>query len=317
LKSVLSRGIIAVVALSCLSGCLTNQAIGTHPEWHKFAATPEDNGWDSELVHFPSTDGITVSAWWIPAAGRGQVDVVLAHGQSGNRSDMLGRATAFLAAGYNVLAIDLRGHGESSGNYMTPGFKEAEDVLAAVAYLRREDKQRRIILLGHSYGAVAVLHAAARNAAVDAVIADAAFVSHTDTLYRAVAYVRSDPHASLGDKIGIGFLKWPGVLWLAGVEFYLRTGVHLNGEKIDAIEIVPMIKDTPVLYLAGELDPIAPASGAQRLLEATGSETKRLVVLSGATHATFTEASRVPYEQAVLEFLRELPASNQATKAPE
>jgi pimeloyl-ACP methyl ester carboxylesterase len=172
--------------------------------------------------------------------------------------------------------------------------------------LRREDHARPVVLLGYSYGAVAVLHAAARNAELTAVIADAAFVSHTDTLYRVVDYVRSDPHASLGDKIGIGFLKWPGVLWLAGVEFYLRTGVNLNGEKIDAIDAVPRIKDSPVLFLAGELDPIAPVCGAQRLLEATGSSQKKLVVLPGATHATFSKESIRAYEDAVLGFLHEM-----------
>jgi len=305
--------VFTALVLACSSGCLTNQAIGEHPEWHKIVATPSDKGCDSELVHFPSTNGISLSAWWIPAAGGHHADVVLAHGQSGNRSDMLGRAASLVAAGYNVLAIDLRGHGESGGNYMTPGFKEAEDVLAAVAYLRRDDEHRRVILFGYSYGAVAVLHAAARNAEFAAVIADAAFISHTDSLYRAVAYVRSDPNASLGDKVGIRFLKWPGVLWLAGVEFYLRTGVKLNGEKIDAIDAVPRIKDIPVLFLAGELDAIAPACNAQHLLEATASPRKALVVLPGATHATFSDKSRTAYEDAVLEFLHGLPVTDAPT----
>ena len=122
LISLVMGTVMIAIVLACSSGCLTSQAIGKHPEWRKIEATPTELGLNAEFVRFESTDGIALRAWWIPAANGKNTDVVLAHGQSGNRSDMLGRAAFLVSAGYNVLAIDLRGHGESEGHYMTPGF---------------------------------------------------------------------------------------------------------------------------------------------------------------------------------------------------
>ncbi len=192
-----------VLLLPPLSGCLTSQVIGHHPEWRKLAGLPEDEGMTADLVRFRSLDGLTLTGWWVSGKGDPQATIVLVHGMAGNRSHMLGRAKFLVDASHNVLAIDLRAHGDSEGNYMTPGYKEADDVLAAVQFLRaapfigravhspsRGDSGeegeygQRIVLFGYSYGAVAVLHAASRCSQVAAVIADAPFISYTDVMHR-------------------------------------------------------------------------------------------------------------------------------------
>jgi pimeloyl-ACP methyl ester carboxylesterase len=296
----------AAVALIFSSGCMTGLAIGEHPEWRKLIAQPADRGLSAELVRFPSTDGLTLSAWWITTSRDPRADVVLAHGQGGNRSHMLGRAAFLTEAGYNVLAMDLRAHGDSDGRYMTTGYKEADDVLAAIEYLGAAKHERPIVLFGYSYGAVAVLHAASRSNELAAVIADAPFLSHVDVMHRIVDVVRSDPDASLMNKLGVGFVRWPGVPWLWGVEFYFRTGVYLNNKKIDALDAVPKMKGVPILFLAGERDTIAPAFNVQRLHDAADSPRKRISVLSDATHSTYTKTTKPFYERAVLDFLDEL-----------
>jgi len=296
-------GLLWVPLMLANCGCLTNQAIGHHLEWRKIVAEPEESGLQSELIRFTSTDRLVLTAWWLAADGAAKGTVVLAHGQGGNRSDMLGRAAFLVHAGYNVLAIDLRAHGESDGNYMTPGFKEAEDVLSAVAYVRGRGEVGPIVLLGYSYGAVAVLHAASRSTETSAVVADAAFISQKELMHRVADYVRNNPQASWVARLGIGMVKWPGVLWLCGVEFYLRTGVNLNSTKVDAIEAVGAIRTTPVLFLAGESDPIAPAANTERMFEATLSPRKRIIVLPKATHSTYTTETKDAYEAAVLDFL--------------
>ncbi len=75
----------------------SSQWIGNHPEWRKLKASPSDYGLRSQLVSFPSIDGIALKAWWLPAQnGTGSLpSIILAHGRDDNRSGMLPRA-AFL-----------------------------------------------------------------------------------------------------------------------------------------------------------------------------------------------------------------------------
>jgi pimeloyl-ACP methyl ester carboxylesterase len=115
--------------------------------------------------------------------------------------------------------------------------------------------------------------------------------------------VRKDPQASWIAKLGIGFVKWPGVMWLVDLEFYLRTGVNLNSTKVDAMEAVRALRTTPVLFLAGENDPIAPAADTECMFEAAPTPQKRIVVLPKATHSTYTPETKDAYEAAVLDFL--------------
>jgi uncharacterized protein len=76
---------------------------------------------------------------------------------------MLPRAAFLVHAGYNVLVLDLRGHGESAAQYASPGYLESRDVLGAIHYVRDRGEHAPIALLGLSYGAAAVVLAAAQS----------------------------------------------------------------------------------------------------------------------------------------------------------
>src|SRR3569833_2897214 len=87
-----------------------------------------------KTVSFPTEDGGVVFADLYGSGGRA---VVLAHGARFNKESWAPQAKQLLAAGFQVLAIDFRGYGQSHG----PGDKDALsaplqlDVLAAVRYL--------------------------------------------------------------------------------------------------------------------------------------------------------------------------------------
>jgi pimeloyl-ACP methyl ester carboxylesterase len=130
-------------------------------------------GCDFEPVRFTTSDGLTISAWWIPAkrhtsrsttqpAGWGERTVILCHGLGSNKANHLPLGRELVYAGYNLLAIDFRAHGESDGQICSFGDLERRDVLAAVGFLRtqRSANARRIALLGVSMGGAAALAAA-------------------------------------------------------------------------------------------------------------------------------------------------------------
>ncbi|HSU65945.1 MAG TPA: alpha/beta hydrolase [Tepidisphaeraceae bacterium] len=141
-----------------------------------------------DVVHFRATDGIRLEGWWIPATHnehsdhrgedkQGHATVLLCHGFGTDKASQLFLARDLVANGYNVLAIDLRDHGRSGGQFTGLGAVESRDVLGAVHWLRtaRADESRRILGLGESLGAVALIEAAADQGpdgqAIDAIAA--------------------------------------------------------------------------------------------------------------------------------------------------
>jgi fermentation-respiration switch protein FrsA (DUF1100 family) len=120
-----------------------------------------------ERVAFEAADGQRVAGWWIPAGHSGPEGssrtVILCHGFLADKAQELPLARDLVPAGFNVLAIDLRGHGESAGQLVGFGRAERHDVLGAVRWLRqtRPAACRKVFGLGRNLGAAALLAAAA------------------------------------------------------------------------------------------------------------------------------------------------------------
>jgi pimeloyl-ACP methyl ester carboxylesterase len=101
-------------------------------------------------ISFPSSDGGVVFA---DLYGSGDRAVVLAHGGQFNKESWAPQAKELQAAGFEVLAIDLRGYGQSHG----PGDKDPMDaplyldVLAGVRYLHAHGA-KSVSVVGGSMG---------------------------------------------------------------------------------------------------------------------------------------------------------------------
>jgi predicted alpha/beta hydrolase len=124
--------------------------------------------------HFPATDGVRLSGWYVPS--RNGAAVVLLHGAGSTRSAVLDHAGVLARHGLGVLLFDARGHGRSSGRAMDFGWYGDRDVGGAVAYLRRQADVRggRIGAVGLSMGGEEAIGAAASSTAIRAVVAEGA-----------------------------------------------------------------------------------------------------------------------------------------------
>src|SRR5271165_1746916 len=125
----------------------TASYIGENPRWRGMNRGPQDFGLTAETVSFPSQDGLQLKAWWLPAKDNPRANIIVVHGVDHTRQVMLPRARFLVRGGYNVLAVDLRGHGESAAKYASPGYLEARDVLGAVHYIRTRGEQGAIAVL--------------------------------------------------------------------------------------------------------------------------------------------------------------------------
>ena len=149
------------------------------------------------MTEFADVPGVSLA---YDVTGRGEPPMVLVHGWGGDRS-YLAPQSEFFARGHAVLALDLRGHGESgqptpgSGRYSVDVL--ADDVLAVAAAAGLD----RPVLVGHSLGALIGLSGAARPGALSAlVMVDPAPITNE----RAKAYFRDSAARSARTRTGRG-----------------------------------------------------------------------------------------------------------------
>ncbi|MBI4299056.1 MAG: alpha/beta fold hydrolase [Chloroflexi bacterium] len=150
---------------------------------------PANYGLNFQDVQFISRRGdVTLNGWYIPGNSR-KPTIIFVHGISGTRSTdkAVDLASRLVIKEYNVLLFDLRGHGDSEGEKISGGYFEQEDVLGAFDYLvERGTPPQRIGLIGFSMGAGISILAAAKEPAIQAVVADSPFANASELIAQEV-----------------------------------------------------------------------------------------------------------------------------------
>jgi dienelactone hydrolase len=136
----------------------------------------------SEKVSFDTSDKVTIYGTFYPGAGAEAPAVLCLPMMRHTRETYSGFAKRLQRLGYSVLAIDMRGHGESLSKagrrldiseFKTADFRDmALDVEAALRFLAREKKLKpsRSIVVGASIGSTAAILAAAGYPEIDALV---------------------------------------------------------------------------------------------------------------------------------------------------
>lgn len=264
---------VRVGAVCLLGGPVVAAALTTH--WVKFDDATDPGrlcGLPFERAGFYTSDGVHVRGWYIPShdALGDDSTVILVPGRGMGKASVLGQAKKLTDNGSNVLLMDLRGEGASSGHTRGFGVVESKDVSAAVRYLRQAHPQqsRQVFALGISQGASAVLGAAATDRRIDAVVADSVIPSPRDQIDRATSW-----------------LPWPldryfreATLVLASVQL----GHDLRSEAPGAR--IAWVSPRPVLLIHGQADTAVPIHAAEHLYASAGRPAM-LWRVPGAGHA--------------------------------
>jgi uncharacterized protein len=265
-----------------------------YPRRQPPAHVPAELGLAWDDIRIPGGPGGPPLPAWLIRAGRSPAPgVVLVHGWESARDRVLPHATYLHAAGFHVLAFDVRGCGANPLEVHPVSVGEfAADTRAAVAWLAKRDEVTRVGVLGHSMGASGALVAAAVDPAICAVVALAA-PAGPERLTRQTFRLAGLPIPSA--------VAWP-LAWLT-TRVYLRPRGHRVSE-VSAMHAVRRIA-APVLLVHGADDSIVPVSDLARLAGArrqTRPEavTTTLVVPEGR-HSWLYESSAV--RAAVARFL--------------
>jgi hypothetical protein len=122
-------------------------------------------------------DGVLLHGWKVRAANPNGSWILAFHGVADNRIGVIMQAEFLLRAGYNIVMMDARAHGESEGPMATYGWLERNDTRATVDALIATEHPLHIFALGESMGAGIALQSAEVDLRIEAVVAEASFAS--------------------------------------------------------------------------------------------------------------------------------------------
>ena len=211
-----------------------------------FVMTPFETGADFEEVTFAPVSGEHVlRGWWLPRPETDQV-VIGCHGYRGGKSELIGIATILWRAGFNVLIFDFHGHGAAAGSNVTLGYREVQDLYAAIDYVSGRIPAARIGVIGYSMGASVAIMGSARRPEVRCVLADSPFARHRDVVAHNVQRVTH--------------LFGKSITLLADQFLFYLAGYH--GSDVEPIRDVASLAPRPLFVIHGTADCTIPVEQA-------------------------------------------------------
>ncbi len=198
-------------------------------------------------------------------------------------------APPYQKAGFNILVVDTRCHGKSSGIYNTIGVKESGDVIAWSKFVHRHFGNREVWYHGICIGTAAGIFAMTDEDCPDFVkgfVTEGCFVSFRETFKRHM----------MADKRPL----FP-VLDLVMLHINRYTGTNVYKDKpISAIKHLK--SDARVLFLYGEKDVFSIPSKSQQLFDRCSANDKKLVWFDRGGHSHLRINNTEKYDNEIINF---------------
>lgn len=219
------------------------------------ALNPGKWGLTYEDIHYPARgDGLDIAAWYIPSETNRRA-MILVHGRDNSRTNgfvdqFVPFANDLHKAGFSVLMIDLRGHGQSADSRYTFGIRERQDILGGVDWLEtRGYLPGSIGVLGYSLGAASVIGASSEETDIGAIWVDSSY-----------ADVKSVIERSWQTESGL-----PQV-FLLSTEWMIRLLYGYNITASRPVDEISRIDPRPIFVAHCQNDPMIPIDHMRQLL---------------------------------------------------
>ncbi len=256
-----------------------------------------------------TSDGVDLVSYRWPTTGEPRAIIALIHGLAEHAGRYRALAASLNAAGVEVVALDLRGHGRSPGarTWVDRFDRYLLDVDALVALAARDDTPR--FLMGHSMGGtLAALHTLERPAAQARplaglilsspalapgrdvprwMIAASRFISRVWPRFPAMridaALLARDPDVVAANRADA--LVHHGAI-------PARTGAEILA-AMTRIEARRAELSVPLLVFHGTSDKLTEPDGSRDFVAHAGSADRTLTLYDGSYHETMNDLDRV------------------------
>lgn len=257
-------GIFAIAFLGACFAFWSNQNDYIFEPATALQTTPERVGLKAEEFYIPSgtgTESGKLFSWWIPSANIDAPTMLYFHGNDKNVGHVrdLEYARGMHGQGYNVLMIDYRGYGKSSGGKPTEA-KVYEDAESAWDYLvkQRGISPGHIFIYGHSLGGAIAIDLATHHADAAGIIEESSFTS------------------------------MPAIA--SSMSYDLPTDMLIH-ERFDSLSKVAELK-IPLLIIHGTWDKTVPYKMGQQLFDAA-RQPKTIELIEGGAHENSCIVGRI------------------------
>jgi pimeloyl-ACP methyl ester carboxylesterase len=215
--------------------------------WLLKRLSPGDLGLGFEDLKFQIKDEQTghplkIAGWWIPAQPASQRTMLLLHGWADAKVGAIAWAPTLHTLGWNILAIDLRAHGESGGQYSTAGFWERHDVNQVINQFRAAHPRETetLAIFGISLGAAVAVATAATRDDIAAVILESPYGD-----YRQAIAAHAHMQGFRGEfprNVGVRLAEW-----MSGADFDAVRPRQLIGKIACPVMIIHAGEDKFIL----------------------------------------------------------------------
>ncbi|MCM3389641.1 alpha/beta hydrolase [Ureibacillus chungkukjangi] len=212
---------------------------------------------------------------------------IAVHGYTSSADGMTRYIRNFYEKGFHVLAPDLRGHGESDGEYIGMGWHDRLDILQWIEEVIELDPYAEIVLFGVSMGGATVMMTSGEDLPpnVKVIVEDCGYSSVSDVFVY-----------QLDDLFGLP--EFP-VMNAANTITNIRAGFDLY--EASAVEqVAKSVK--PILFIHGDQDTFVPYEMLEEVYAAAAVEKEKLII-KGAGHGEAEKVDPETYWRTVWEFV--------------
>lgn len=230
------------------------------------AATLTPN--QDQLMTYKGFEGLDLTAHIVEPSSTRTGSIILIHGIAGSYRYYDRMVPKLNALGFQTIAVNLRSHGTSGGEFCTFGVKEHRDIQYLIdTLIAQEQCSDNLAIWGHSLGGAVALQVMAHDNRILYGIIESTFSDFSSIV---LAYQE--------DYIGFEFETMANYLSARACDLAEFTEAEASPKNI-----VPQIKQ-PLLLVHGDADEKIDIQHGYTNYEAIGSIDKRFHIVEGAGH---------------------------------